>query len=88
MWLERVSGWPLYTMSRAISSFRFSAFRPVPSFLETTLSTKLESSHEGEAKFKDGLIDMGERGAYFSNALRASDGVVPLFSQWHPYDCM
>ncbi|KAM5530506.1 hypothetical protein V8D89_015822 [Ganoderma adspersum] len=85
--LERMSGWPLYATSRAISSFQFSTLRPVPAFLETILSTKLESTHDGEARLEEGLVNMDDGGGYLSNALRANDGVVPLFSQWHPYDC-
>ncbi|KAI1788803.1 alpha/beta-hydrolase [Ganoderma leucocontextum] len=85
--LQRVSGWPLYATSRAISSFRFSTLRPVPALLETIFSTKLDSSHDGEARLEDGLVNMDEGGAYLSDALRANDGIVPLFSQWHPYDC-
>ena len=88
--LERISGWPLYATSRAISSFQFSTLRPVPAFLGTIPSTKHESRHDEEARLEEGLtsVEDGDGGAYYlSNALRANDGVVPLFSQWHPYDC-
>ncbi|PIL31817.1 hypothetical protein GSI_06521 [Ganoderma sinense ZZ0214-1] len=86
-WLQRMLGWPLHATSLAILSFRFSTLRPVPAFLESTFSTKLESTHDGDARLEDGLIDVDDGGAYLLNALRANDGVVPLFSQWHPYDC-
>ena len=82
-----MSGWPLYASSRAISSFRFSTLRPVPAFLEIIFSTKLESGHDGETGLEDGLVDVDDGATDLSNALRANDGVVPLFSQWHPYDC-
>ena len=83
-----MSGWPLYFGSCAISSFRFSDLRPVPAFLETVRSTMFESGHEADANLEDGLVDIDDGGGkYVSAALRANDGVVPLFSQWHPYDC-
>ncbi|TBU63809.1 alpha/beta-hydrolase [Dichomitus squalens] len=86
--LQRMSGWPLYFASRAIMTFRFSDLRPVPTFLETVGPTMPEDQHDADADLEDGLVDIDQGGGNdVSAALRANDGVVPLFSQWHPYDC-
>lgn len=33
------------------------------------------------------LATVATKAGASENVARANDGVVPLFSQWHPYDC-
>ena len=78
---------PMYLTSRAIASFRFSTLRPIPAFMETISSAKHAYCYSDESQLEDGIIDVDECGSYLSTALRANDGVVPMFSQWHPFEC-
>ncbi|KAJ3728109.1 alpha/beta-hydrolase [Lentinula guzmanii] len=68
---------PLYFLARVMGSFDFSKIRPVPSFLD-------------EIKVPDD-VEQGLLTADYRKSLPeeywANDGVVPLFSQWHPASC-
>ena len=66
-----------YMLSRAMCSFNFSKIRPVPSAMQL-------SSDDPERGIQDSpLMSDGQQ----HMAFRANDGVVPLFSQWHPFNC-
>ncbi|KAF9270020.1 alpha/beta-hydrolase [Marasmius fiardii PR-910] len=68
---------PLYFTSRAIGTFDFSQIEPPPSFLKQCSPTSSRDLERGEAKEYESLSEQ-----YYAN-----DGVVPVFSQWHPYSC-
>ncbi|KAJ4485891.1 alpha/beta-hydrolase [Lentinula aciculospora] len=70
---------PLLFLARVIGSFDFSIIRPVPSFLDeiSTIPTDVEKGKLYTADYRKSLPE-----EYWAN-----DGVVPLFSQWHPASC-
>ncbi|KAJ4484950.1 alpha/beta-hydrolase [Lentinula edodes] len=69
---------PLSLLARAIGSFDFSTIRPVPSFLEERGLSPIDTEQDLFASdFQKTLPE-----EYWAN-----DGVVPLFSQWHPASC-
>ncbi|KAI0361462.1 alpha/beta-hydrolase [Trametes cingulata] len=86
-WLSKVVAWPLYASSAVIARFDFSNLRPIPAFMSTVASASHASKLGSESNLEDGVIDVANGGDYLSAALRANDGVVPLFSQWHPFEC-
>ncbi|KAI0639551.1 alpha/beta-hydrolase [Trametes polyzona] len=86
-WLGRMLSLPLHVSSTIIARFDFSHLRPIPAFMDTVAAAKRASKLGSEATIEDGVIDVANGGDYLSTALRANDGVVPLFSQWHPYEC-
>lgn len=55
--------------------------------MATVAAASQASKACSETAMEDGVIDVANGGDYLSAALRANDGVVPLFSQWHPFDC-
>ncbi|ESK98070.1 alpha beta-hydrolase domain-containing protein [Moniliophthora roreri MCA 2997] len=68
---------PLYVMARAIGSFDFSTLQPPPSFLQPRrISTTCDPERAATTEYET----LPEE--YYAN-----DGVVPLFSQWHPFAC-
>lgn len=71
---------PLYLAARAIGAFDFSTLRPPPSFLPqpNTPNPDPEASLFSPLPRHD---DIGEH--HWAN-----DGLVPIFSQWHPQDCI
>ena len=79
--------WPLHLSSRTIATFSFSSLRPIPAFIDTLASAHLASVRSDKGETQDGVIDIDKHGNYLSTALRANDGIVPLFSQWHPFEC-
>lgn len=85
--MQKMLAWPLYFSSRTIASFPFSSLRPIPAFIGTLASAYSASMRSEAAQSEDGIIDVDRSGSYLSTALRANDGVVPLFSQWHPFEC-
>lgn len=69
---------PLSLLARAVGSFDFSTIRPVPSFLEERGLSPIDTEQDLFATdFQKTLPE-----EYWAN-----DGVVPLFSQWHPASC-
>ncbi|KAI8990569.1 alpha/beta-hydrolase [Trametes punicea] len=87
LWLTKLILWPLYASASVIANFDFSVLRPIPAFMETVIAAQRASKLGREPIIEDGVIDVARGGDYLSAALRASDGVVPLFSQWHPFEC-
>ncbi|TFK94409.1 alpha/beta-hydrolase [Polyporus arcularius HHB13444] len=85
--VQKMLAWPLYFSSWTIASFPFSSLRPIPAFVSTLASAYSASIHSEKIQTQDGTIDVDRAGSYLSTALRANDGVVPLFSQWHPFEC-
>ncbi|KAI0375137.1 alpha/beta-hydrolase [Pilatotrama ljubarskyi] len=86
-WISKMVAWPLYASSVVIAKFDFSSLRPIPAFMATVASASCASKLESDSNLEDGVIDVANGGDYLSAALRANDGVVPLFSQWHPFEC-
>ncbi|KAJ8487302.1 hypothetical protein ONZ51_g4268 [Trametes cubensis] len=86
-WVSRLFTWPMHAVSAVISNFDFSTLRPIPAFMETVAAARRASKMGADANVEDGVIDVATGGDYLSAALRANDGVVPLFSQWHPFEC-
>lgn len=89
--LSQIFNTPLYICSRTMGSFDYSILRPIPSFLiETPQSPTISKDKTYHSDIEKGLhptvpssptpIELGEE--YWAN-----DGVVPLFSQWHPLAC-
>ena len=67
-------------------AFDFATLRPTPSILKAIPATP--AAHNGDERYmEEGIIDADETGSAQAWALRANDGVVPLFSQWHPFEC-
>jgi hypothetical protein len=74
--------------SRVMGRFDFSAIRPVPDFIvpchENQPSTPVQPQSPKELEEQPLTTEddppLGEE--YWAN-----DGVVPVFSQWHPYSC-
>ncbi|KAL0580803.1 hypothetical protein V5O48_001179 [Marasmius crinis-equi] len=74
---------PFYILSRAMGTFDYSQLQPPPSFLTERSSSKRSessSSHDIERGAPKEYEELTEE--YYTN-----DGVVPLFSQWHPHPC-
>ncbi|RPD55873.1 alpha/beta-hydrolase [Lentinus tigrinus ALCF2SS1-6] len=87
-WAQKILAWPLSFTSKTIATFPFSSLRPIPAVFETLASAHLASIMRSEkTELQDGIIDVDRSGTYLSTALRANDGIVPLFSQWHPFEC-
>lgn len=87
-WLSRLVALPMRMSSATIAQFDFSSLRPIPAFMATVAAASRASMKPtSDATIEDGVIDVANGGDYLSMALRANDGVVPLFSQWHPLDC-
>ncbi|KAI0698385.1 alpha/beta-hydrolase [Cerioporus squamosus] len=85
--MQKMLAWPLYFSARTIASFPFSSLRPIPAFISTLASAYHASMLSEKTHIQDGIINVDRSGSYLSTALRANDGVVPLFSQWHPFEC-
>ncbi|TFK56698.1 alpha/beta-hydrolase [Heliocybe sulcata] len=94
---------PLYLGARFIGSFDYSVLRPAPSFFPQSqtddtkdspsinadmLFPKTSSDSETESDIEGGLrsISRPEKGK-MGQEYWANDGVVPIFSQWHPHAC-
>ena len=77
--LQGAVAWPFHLSSEAVAAFDFSTLRPTPAFLKTSLDAV------GGTDIEDGVAP-AKKGES-PDALRLNDGVVPLLSQWHPYDC-
>ncbi|THH19047.1 hypothetical protein EW146_g2052 [Bondarzewia mesenterica] len=81
---------PLFLCSRRMGSFDFSTLRPTPSFL---LQPDVPIFGMNFADQKTEKYDLDIEGGIPIRASRlgeeywANDGVVPVFSQWHPYGC-
>lgn len=86
-WLYWLTALPMYASSTMISRFDFSSLRPIPAVMATVAAASQASKAGSETAIEDGVIDVVNGGDYLFAALRANDGVVPLFSQWHPFDC-
>ncbi|KAI0778326.1 alpha/beta-hydrolase [Trametes elegans] len=86
-WLSRAMAWPFHLSCSLIAAFDFSSLRPIPAFTTTVASASCASRHGSTAAIEDGVLDVARSGDYLSFALRENDGVVPLFSQWHPFEC-
>ena len=87
--LSQIINAPLYICSRAVGLFDYSVLRPVPSFLSSIPQAPTVSKAKTyPSDIEKGLhpisnpapIKLDEE--YWKN-----DGVVPLFSQWHPLAC-
>ena len=72
-------------LSASIGSFDFSQVRPVPDCI--TPSSSVSGDSETSSSVEDDGSTQLSGEADNSDALWANDGVVPLFSQWHPFPC-
>ncbi|KAJ7492409.1 alpha/beta-hydrolase [Mycena latifolia] len=61
----------MYILSRLVGAFDYSTLQPPPSFFH---------QENSDCCIPDTASSMGEE--YWAN-----DGVVPIFSQWHPFPC-
>ncbi|KAI9065880.1 alpha/beta-hydrolase [Trametes sanguinea] len=86
-WLLKAITWPLRRSADVVANFDFSTLRPIPAFMATVAAAARASKVRSEAVIEDGVIDVARGGDYLSLSLRANDSVVPLFSQWHPFEC-
>ncbi|EMD41878.1 hypothetical protein CERSUDRAFT_110436 [Gelatoporia subvermispora B] len=80
----------LYLSSQAMGNFDFSVLEPLPSFYPFIVSHNLgrmvaDASAQGKSALGDAVP--GLRPAHSGEAYWANDGVVPVFSQWHPFEC-
>ncbi|KAF9225408.1 alpha beta-hydrolase [Gyrodon lividus] len=69
---------PLYLTSLALVYFDFSKLRPTPEIVASAADCQ-----EHDAEFHPG----GDSQGVALKQLRENDGVVPLFSQFHPFKC-
>ncbi|KAJ3553113.1 hypothetical protein NM688_g3790 [Phlebia brevispora] len=69
----------LYALSRAMGMFDFSVVNPTPDCVK---KSKLDSEY-----FENSSGSEVDTKGKTQEALWANDGVVPLFSQWHPLSC-
>ncbi|EIN14006.1 alpha/beta-hydrolase [Punctularia strigosozonata HHB-11173 SS5] len=85
---------PLYVCSRLMGSFDFAVLRPVPAFMRAhptatlaTLIGTMDSAnglvHSTQGVFEATVVSQEEVGENHW----ANDGVVPTFSQFHPFGC-
>ncbi|OJT11957.1 Lipase [Trametes pubescens] len=86
-WMAWMTALPMHATSAMISRFDFSSLRPIPAVMATVTAASQASKADSETAIEEGVIDVAHGGDYLAEALRANDGVVPLFSQWHPFDC-
>ena len=70
----------LYPLSRSMGSFDFSAISPEPTCITPPELGDKVVEHAAKAAMPNVKHELPE-------ALWANDGVVPLFSQWHPHEC-
>ncbi|KAI0068173.1 alpha/beta-hydrolase [Artomyces pyxidatus] len=81
---------PLNASSSVMGSYEFSVLRPVPSFLLRPVhSMKAPQSFQQLDildSLEDGIPEASDDPA-LGEEFWANDGVVPLFSQWHPLEC-
>ncbi|CCL98123.1 uncharacterized protein FIBRA_00117 [Fibroporia radiculosa] len=75
---------PLYLSSRSMGSFDYTSLQPPPAFLFRSDSGNIPAV-ERNAFDQDG--PSGRRCPSVGEEHWANDGVVPLFSQWHPLAC-
>ncbi|KAL5533939.1 hypothetical protein ACEPAG_399 [Sanghuangporus baumii] len=73
---------PLYFSARSIGSFDFESLVPQPSFVPDR-RTPLDDF----ALVKPGVLRRASQVEDLSEHYWANDGVVPVFSQWHPREC-
>ena len=60
--------------------------RPLPSFLASLLNPKVEDSEEQISTYDSEALQHTQT-TELSEHYWANDGVVPIFSQWHPHEC-
>lgn len=93
-----ISVLPMYLMSRLIARFDLSSVLPVPSFLQgrdLSGDTCIDCACADTKHSLNGYGPSVEQGLYMrrlapleiGGEYRANDGVVPVFSQWHPLPC-
>ncbi|KAF8078841.1 hypothetical protein FPV67DRAFT_81769 [Lyophyllum atratum] len=82
--LSSLCALPLYFTSRSMASFDFTTLLPIPSFLEHALTYSYPLSL---SSLKDEVMELGLVSEAINQEYWANDGVVPLFSQWHPFRC-
>lgn len=74
-----MTSFPLYGPASAMGSFDFTSIRPRPSFLR------------GISRRNTAMIPTLQKDSCRSeldyDSAWSNDGVVPLFSQWHPFSC-
>lgn len=79
--IEHLVTLPVYLCARIMGTFDFSVLRPIPSFLlEARPHDTPDSSSTDTELGVPSISQLGEE--YWEN-----DGVVPVFSQWHPLAC-
>ncbi|KAJ7596657.1 alpha/beta-hydrolase [Mycena floridula] len=69
----------MYFSARLVGSFDFSTLHPPPSFIPLSQSHDIE---KGSVSGNSNILQAQLGEEYWAN-----DGVVPLFSQWHPNRC-
>lgn len=77
--------YPLHLLSRSISTFDYSVLQPTPSFLKDDVPVSL-SSFSASADVEKNL-NLTVDQSTLAEEYRENDGIVPLFSQWHPLPC-
>ncbi|KAG7452376.1 alpha/beta-hydrolase [Guyanagaster necrorhizus] len=95
-----ISVLPMYLMSQHIAKFDLSSVLPVPSFLQVegrdlSGETRMDRACADAKPSRNGHGSDVEEGLYGRKLLlveigdeyRVNDGVVPVFSQWHPLPC-
>ncbi|KDQ63316.1 hypothetical protein JAAARDRAFT_169006 [Jaapia argillacea MUCL 33604] len=86
--------WPgLHLTSRAIMSFDYPALHPPPSFVSlpvqshSTKPAKRRNNLNLDLEKASGLWDLSASIDKLSEEYFVNDGVVPMFSQFHPHHC-
>ncbi|KAG1754828.1 alpha beta-hydrolase [Suillus paluster] len=73
---------PLYYSSLVVSSFNFSVLQPTPAIVASVSSSGRRDTDSGCPSSSPGNDSTGCEHFYWEN-----DGVVPVFSQFHPFGC-
>ncbi|EIM92237.1 alpha/beta-hydrolase [Stereum hirsutum FP-91666 SS1] len=78
---------PLYLTSRIMGSFDFSTIRPIPSFLLRHEADVYDTSKQSPGADVECDAQTSNTASTLGEEYWANDGVVPVFSQWHPFRC-
>ena len=76
---------PLYVLSRLIGTFDFTSLHPTPTFV--TAKEKIPTLDRRTAGDVEQNIIITDSTPHLDEEYWANDGVVPVFSQWHPLPC-
>ncbi|KII94120.1 hypothetical protein PLICRDRAFT_695164 [Plicaturopsis crispa FD-325 SS-3] len=79
---------PLYLPSRNMGVFDYTTLRPIPAFVHRIArDSQPPTSRNDDEDVERGLMQSSSSVDVLGEEYWENDGVVPLFSQWHPFSC-